>query len=286
MSGMQTVESVPRDINTILGLSRAIRYRLVLNLGIFQNGSPEEGSFIGADNQTQSQMLLDALLARDSGQQIQPMPQMQNMQQVPQISAPVQMQPQSVQPTVYAPPPMQVQMNPIPITPRPMGMAAVTPMQTAPIPQQNYVPVQQYRAPVIPITGAVQAPPQPAPMPSQGYTAPNLGQPTVRQPVRQPNTLGDPANMGAGTSPSPIPGSDLARIMNICAKASDLNNLREIVLGMARTQNMLGLIILEIAVQILGVDKDTIIRMAVSASSQGEPETLFARALQSMSGKG
>jgi hypothetical protein len=77
--------------------------------------------------------------------------------------------------------------------------------------------------------------------------------------TRAPQTSGDPGNAGQG-QPSLL---------------AQVNELKSIALGMARTQNMLMLLVLELTSNQLGVDKQSLAALAVKNSLAGEPESLF-----------
>lgn len=73
--------------------------------------------------------------------------------------------------------------------------------------------------------------------------------------ARQPQTSGDPTNT-----------------------RSEIEQLKSILLGMGRTQNMLTLLVLELCQNQLGMDKPSLAALAVKNSQQGEPERLFEQA--------
>lgn len=96
----------------------------------------------------------------------------------------------------------------------------------------------------------------PAPQyPQAGAPGQPNSAPQTPPPARQPQTAGDPANAG-----------------------SELEQLKGILLGMARTQNMLTLLVLELCQHHLGMDKPTLATLAVRNSQAGEPERLFEQA--------
>ena len=95
-----TPENSPRDIASLVGLTRAIRYRLALHMDMFPAGSDAAKGFVGATPEVQSTALAGALAARDGG------PAPQQSHQAPQ-QAPAPMLPQgNVAPQPMMPPPM------------------------------------------------------------------------------------------------------------------------------------------------------------------------------------
>ena len=100
----------------------------------------------------------------------------------------------------------------------------------------------------------------PPPMP--GAPAPQMPTQQVAhtpQPLtRAPQTISDPGNTGA------VPGG--------MPTLAEVNNH---VLGMARTQNMMFILLLELAQNHLGLSKQDLANLAVKNSLAGEPESFF-----------
>lgn len=80
--------------------------------------------------------------------------------------------------------------------------------------------------------------------------------------MRQPSTMGDPGNSGASPAGAP-PG---------VAKLVEIENA---VLGIARTQNMMFNLLLELAQNQLGMDKQTLARLLIQHAQSGEPNKFF-----------
>lgn len=93
--------------------------------------------------------------------------------------------------------------------------------------------------------------------------APQAGPPAARA----PSTTGDPGNAGVQAT------------YGQNAQAQQIEELKSIVLGMGRTQNMLMLLVLELAQNQLGFDKASLAALAVKNSLAGEPENLFEAAV-------
>lgn len=88
--------------------------------------------------------------------------------------------------------------------------------------------------------------------------------------MRQPSTTGDPRNAGS----QPIVGMDVK-----------LNEIETTLLGVARTQNMLFNLILQLAQNQLGMDKQTIACLLIQHAQSGEPMKFFdPAALQGKAG--
>jgi len=99
---MTTPDNAPRDLAGLMALSRAIRFRLAINMGIVVAGTNEANAFVSSTPEVQSKTLLDALLVRD-GAGGQP----QQQQLPPQQQMPAPMQPTgSVMPQQMMPPQM------------------------------------------------------------------------------------------------------------------------------------------------------------------------------------
>lgn len=321
MSNTYTLENVPRDLSVISNLSTAARFRLMLSLGAYPgNGSPEESAFVVAPKEIQSQVVLDALLNRDANggspntqqaQQPQFAPPQQQIPQQQQQQMPVQMPLPFGNPQPNFQQPAQIPVSPVQVMPQPMGMSAVTPMPGIRPQSQGYTPPQQYpQQPAQPVQQQLpfntQQFTQPQQLPSQGFPMPQqppqIPQAAFNQRVnqipattpmmpqqppmatqtnfRQPTTPSDPANIGISSGDF---SQSAPQIFNSISR--DLNYLKDTILGMARTQNMMGLILLEVAVKVLGADKEIITKMAAAASEQGEPEKMFSNAAKDLTGK-
>lgn len=233
-ASMVSPDNAPRSIEGLKGLSRAVRYRLALNMGIVgsQPESPDTKAFLGSDVQIQAQTLLDALNAKDSGNGMQ-------MQETPAMAP--------------APPPMQQ------VHPAPMQPAQMPPMQ----PMQPMQPGQQ--------EPQVQTQ-QPAPAAT-----------------RQPATQADPSNAGAQTGPalsanimSKMDGIEL-KINSIAAELEgvpgmgEIEELKDFILGTLRVNRLTLMLLLELAENTLGMDKETIIAMIAAATASGEVEELLTK---------
>ena len=129
------------------------------------------------------------------------------------------------------------------------------PPQYAQQPQQALPPAPQAALPPAPMA----APPQAAP---PGLMPPPAAPPQAAPQQRAPQTAGDPGNAGQATS-----------------QQAQINELKGIILGMARTQNMLTCLVLELTSHQLGADKQSLAALAVRNSLAGEPESLFEAAV-------
>lgn len=75
--------------------------------------------------------------------------------------------------------------------------------------------------------------------------------------------MGDPNNAG--------------QTINVPAKLAELHTT---ILGMGRTQNMLTILVLEMAARVIGIDKASLVSLAIKNSLAGEPERLFEQSVQ------
>lgn len=280
-----TPENAPRDAAGLQILTRPKRYNLALAMALFPNESDEEKAFIAADDATQVHALQTALQLRDNGSQTGHAPPPQAAPQQPAMALPPQAPhipttaAVSPQPMAYAPQPQQYAPQPQQHAPPPPQAAqglppapqyaqqAVAPQAVDPrqYTQASFQHPPQYAQQPIP-QGVPQAPPQYAPpMPQAAPPAPQIAPPQQQyappapQMTRAPQTSGDPGNAGQG-QPSLL---------------AQVNELKSIALGMARTQNMLMLLVLELTSNQLGVDKQSLAALAVKNSLAGEPESLF-----------
>lgn len=302
-----TPENCPRDLGGLVALTRIVRYRLALSLSLFPDGSAQEQAFISADDTTQSQALLTALQARDAGElpgngHQMPAPY------VPQVIVPSAViqtpingagqQPLAVAPAPYGGPSNQPMYPTGPAygnqpqqhvpqsapPPPPHGgyvpqqqqqqQQGYQPPQQAPQPHTQFSPTprapqQQHFAPP-PMTSPMAHPsqaPQQAPQQVPIAAVPNLQtQPPAI--MRQPSTYGDPANTG----------KQVQQINNpvlTSAEVARYDELKKTVLGIARTQNMLMNLVLELASSQLGVTKPILAKMLVGYAQAGEPEKFF-----------
>ncbi len=103
------------------------------------------------------------------------------------------------------------------------------------------------------------APPPPPPVPA---AAPM---------TRAPSTYGDPGNAG---------GAPQAGQPNVMSKLAEIDTA---VLGIARTQNMMFNLLLNLAVNQLGIQKDQLAQMLIQHAQNGEPEKFFS--VQAQQGK-
>ena len=283
---MVDVDNAPRDLNALTALSRAIKYRLALNLPLFQAGSDQESAWISMSEGQQAQELLNALLAHDAGQQ----PAV--TQQAPPPQAPAQAPPQQTGAPV-TPAPMMAAPG-APIAPAPMAAAPYTGQATPQAPPQMGA-AQAQQPPPPPLAGAPAASAPPAFTPQ--YTPPQFGQPPQAPaqqtlphmqpppavppaaPMRQPVTQGDPANVGAQTPQPPGAGSVLVGLQNALANLdAKLGDIDSVLLGMARTQQVLTILMLEVGEKVLDLPKPALIKMIVQAKERGEPEKYFEEA--------
>ena len=60
-----TPDNAPPDLQGLLGLSRSVRFRLALNLGIITPGTPECMAFLSSSQEIQATALLEALRNRN-----------------------------------------------------------------------------------------------------------------------------------------------------------------------------------------------------------------------------
>lgn len=310
---MITPDNCPRDYEGLKNLSRVVRYRLALGLAIFQSEA-QDHAYAAAPDDDQVRALMTALSNRDNGMHPTNGQAQQPMQQQPQYApaavpppnmgmpAPVTPQPLAVTPApaaAYGPPPQmgvppgyqqqpqqqhmapppppmqqpQYQQQPMPpqyAPPPPAPMPGMPPApQAAPppyAPAPSYPPQQPQYAPAPPMAAP---PPPPAPpsyqpqqqQPQYAPPPPQMQQAPQPQMARQPSTFGDPANSGG----RPAPAGDLAKLAAI----------EQTVLGIARTQNMMFNLVLEIAQNQLGLDKQTIAGLLIKHAQEGEPNKFF-----------
>lgn len=311
---MITPDNAPRDLGALTALSRAVRYRLALNTNIYQAGSDQEKAWVAMTPQQQAESLLGVLQDRDrnAGQSpaapaVQPAPQpaaqpMMSQPTAPQPMTPQPMSPQPIapQPIVatapVAPQPVAAQPMTAPVVGAPMAPQPLTATAPQPAPQLAYQPAPQ------PTPMFQQPAPQPAPPPMAGAPAMAAApQPMAPQPLtataptpapapvatqpsgRQPSTVSDPTNAGAaGGTPFAAGVNGLQQQLQAikaeletCAGTGETEELKSLILGMSRTLNILGIVLLELAEGQLGMDKPTIIAMANAASKAGEPEKWF-----------
>jgi hypothetical protein len=120
------------------------------------------------------------------------------------------------------------------------------------------------------------APPPPMPPVAQPPMAapPMAAMPAVQPPAaqpaqRQPSTPSDPGN--AGGTDNMLAGIQDA-LNNNSAKMEELEGL---ILGTARTQRVLGILLLEVAQKVLDIPKPALIKMVEKAQAEGEPEKFF-----------
>jgi hypothetical protein len=66
--------------------------------------------------------------------------------------------------------------------------------------------------------------------------------------------------------------------LDTCAGVGELDEVKNLVLGGLRMQNMIGIMVLEMACSVLGSDKASVIQLAVNLSKSGEMEQLLAQA--------
>ena len=256
-----TPDNAPRDATQLMLLPRAIRYRLALVLGLVQPNSPEEQAFMVATTETHAQVLLAGLLQRDANQALTPAPQMvpnPGPQQMPpqQMQQPQQMMPQQM---MMRPP----QMMPAPQTmPQPVF---AQPMQQQPMPMMQPAPMQ------------------PAPM-QQPQRQPQATSPAPQAPgpQRQPQTGGADAGSGAMVTTLTRMHQALEAVnkeLGNRASSAEVEDLRNMIVGLGRTQSLMLILLLELGEKSLELDKATLCRMIAAASDQGEPENLLSTVL-------
>ena len=252
---MVTPENAPRDYAALLGLSRAVRYRLILTMGV-QPHSEEESAFMKAAPDVQSQTVLAMLQRRDAETGQPPMTSLVMGQPTGAAPQPMQMAPQQM-----APQPMQQQPQYQP-QPQPTlgGVQMAPPMQTQPV-QMAPQPMQ-----LVP-----QRQPQPATIAMGGTPAP------MQQ--RQPQTPADPGNNGNAVLSTLTRMHQALEAVNKAlgdrASSAEVEDLRNLIVGLGRTQSLMFILLLELGEKTLEMDKGTLCRMVAAASDQGEPENLL-----------
>lgn len=263
MSTAVSTDNAPRDMEGLKELKPHRRYSLALALGIIQNGSQEEQAFLASTPDIQSQAISQALTARDAVNGTNPGfggPMTQPLQTTQAPLVPTQYIPQQLQQS--AAPQVAPQYAPLP----PAGAPAWQGQQT-----QSWQPPRAVPVP-LPPQAAVAQPQLPVP-PQNG---------------RNPVTAGDPRNTGAGAQqPQPVAFNlgelqkaiqDIRNELEFVPGLDDLNELKELVLGGLRTQRIIGLMLLELASNSLGAEKQLIINMMVAMSKNGDYERLLQNA--------
>lgn len=250
-----SIDNAPRDLAKLTEFTRAVRYRLALNLGICNNGTPEEQAFLAAEPAVQAQTILDALALRDA-----------------QGGAP--QQPQAIQTGMVG---LPVAVTPQPVVAQPMGQPVAQPPQPPQAVQPQVQQPQQMQAPPQPPAPQPQVQQLPAQQPPAPPAA--VGPQTPATSGRQPVTNSDPQNIGAQPGlPTALQTLDnnLQTIYKaIQEQKQEVGTLKQLLLGSLRIQNTLTLIMLEVAESELATDKATIIKMVNKLISMGEPEKLF-----------
>jgi len=290
-----TLENAPRDEAKLAALSRNVRYRLALHTNIVKMSSPEEQqSWVSMNPQEQARVLLGALAEYDKAKATG-LPQTIEVMQTTPIQANIPVAPPTFAPTPVTPPaPLGISVTPVAIQPiaptapvapvqPPVQMPVQMPAQMAPVPP----PMGGIAVPS-PITAPVRVPTMAAvPQELPQITAPHIAAvPTPQQsPLRNPTTPSDPTNMGGKGAAKQHPSEQVDRLTRALnefrkelesrASNEDLVKLHETILGLARTINVLGIVILEMAENQLGLDKDSIVDMATAAMQVGELEKLL-----------
>ncbi len=269
MSSMITPQNAPRDSGALAGQSRAMRFRLALSCEMFQPDSPEEAAFIGKDANAQAAELLAALNRWDvagGGNGAAAAAPMQQQPPQQQQAPPMQQQP-AVGPPGMAPPPMQ------------QGPPPMQQQQTAPPPMQQ----QQ------------QAPP---PMQQQQAGPPPMQQQQPQPPPRQPVTSADPTNAGTAAQPQQPPAgagasvliqavqavqqattSMLTKVDALGSNQGQLNQqvaqIHQCVMGMAKTQQALAVLIFMVAEGSLGLNKSQLAKMVAMDTEESLAQLLI-----------
>ena len=306
-ASMMTTANAPRDVQELVKAGRAQLYMLGLSLNMFANGD-EEKAFLQNDNtQEQAQMVLSSLSAQDAagGQAppLQPPTTPATAAAVPPM-APAQMTLPQAAP-VPIPAPVNVAVPAAPVQPQPL---AATPMPVQPMPTAAPQVPQVPAPPVAPQPQMPQMPQPPPPQPQvpqavampqvptqMAPAAPFPPQPTLPAQMppapasqRQPSSATDPTNLGA--VPMAAPGAtppnlakllkDIHEELETCAGVSEVEELKNIVLGVAATQNVMFIMLLELAQNQLAVPKDAIIKLIATALQGNEPEKWLEQAIE------
>jgi hypothetical protein len=230
-----TPDNAPRDFASLMGLTRAIRYRLALNMNLVLAGSDAAKGFVGATPENQSKALMEALAARDGGGG---QPQTQQAQQA-QAPAPMQ-------PTGHVTP---QQMGGLPPA---MGQGG---MQSPP-----------------PAMGSLQSPAptkrSPATPSDPTNSGSQAGTPAAVDPaalVKLNKKIDDLTKMVGEIK------SELDEVPSI----GNLEELSETIQGLARITKMNTILLLELAESALSMDKVTIASMVMSISDSGEFDNIL-----------
>lgn len=244
-TNLVTVQNAPRSVGELINLPKIVRYRLGVSLHMWGGNNEAEEAFLALDDANQAQSLLSALQAWDSGpgqggggNGAMPQQQMQPPQQQMQ-------QPQYAQPPQQMPP---QQMQP-PTTRTPATVSDPTNMGSG----QQY-PQQQY---------------------PQQQQAPQQQQPQQQYSQQQP---------GAGNQLLSAVGALNGKIDRLhklvdeeVSGAADLEELKDIVLGMARTQQTIAALVLILSENQIGIPRPAIVKMINSELSKGLKELLEAQ---------
>jgi hypothetical protein len=108
--------------------------------------------------------------------------------------------------------------------------------------------------------------------------------------MRQPTTASDPSNAGADTLPSAMSSivSALRAVqtgLGQCASKAEMVELRNLLLGIGRTQNALLLLLMTMCESNIGMSKDQQAQLIDASLKAGEPEKWF-ESLGAHQGKG
>lgn len=137
----------------------------------------------------------------------------------------------------------------------------------------------------------------PAPgAPAPGMPGPYPGMPQgaapaqPAAPARQPTTASDPSNAGADTLPAAM--SSIVNALKAvqtglgqCASKAEVVELRNLLLGIGRTQNALLVLLMTMCESNTGMSKDQQAQLIDASLKAGEPEKWF-ESLGTQQGKG
>lgn len=231
MITLVTAQNVPRDINELAKLTTTARYRICLSLNMWNGDTRAESAFLARDANGQANDLLLALAQYDANNGQVPAAQQQQVQQQPAFQPPAAL------------PPQQLQSSPQPVAfqpPQPLRQPSTVTDPT------NGGAVRQPQAHIqAPVQAPIQTP-----------------QHQLQQLQPQP---------GAGAQLLAAVGSLHEQITNLVgvvedevAGQGDLEDVRNIILGMARTQRSLAVIVLLVAEQQLGFSGESLQNLIVA----------------------
>lgn len=273
MSNTITVQNAPRDLQGLSQINRTVRYRLGLSVKMWGTDQAAEEAFLALDDAGQAQALFTALQQYDASQGAtapaaapaaapiaapQPMPTPINAPMAPHAPVP------------QAPPPM--------VAPQP-ALAPPVPQPPAPAPQ-----AAPMRSPVTTAdpnnSGAIAPQPMAAPpaVPAPTFAGGGGPPPTAPQPPPAPQT---PTGTPGGQLVMAVQGlsQQVANLHKLVddevAGAADLQELKDIILGMARTQQAMGVMCLLLFENQLGMPRASVVNLVMSEIKQETLKSLL-----------